>query len=492
MISFKTINGNCYAWDEKTSMFIPFNEIMKKIFEIYENREMSKNDVIELLGTEYTSEEISFCFDWVTKWRKIYLKNEHQIETNNSAWDIRLDILKNGLTSLTLGITEDCNLRCKYCSFSDHYKYSRSHANNYMNFLTAKKAIDHYFSLFKEGIKFNPIRPPSIGFYGGEPLLNFSLIKKCFRYISEEYNFYKDLIITLTTNGTLLDNKKADWLMDNNFLIYVSLDGDRIEHNRNRVYENGNATFDKIIKNVRYIVDQGYKKISLIPVYDLKTNILINDEFFRKSNLPNLISVSSVNNLNGSNYYDQFIDEDLKSFDNKIKTAKNKYFTNYSKKEREDSYFYYLFVENIESEIFGNYCMSSTSPIIPHTGTCIPGKKIFVDVNGDFYVCERVNKNFSIGNIEDGLDFDKIRYLIDTYMSNMDKCGECNLKYRCKQCFQTFEHNEGFICSSKLCKDEEDYYKNEFIEAFSAAENYPQIIDENYENINIKKFCNGD
>ncbi|WP_336247428.1 radical SAM protein [Methanothrix soehngenii] len=161
---------------------------------------------------------------------------------------------------------------CRYCSFSDFYEYNRGYSDKYMDFDTAKKAIDYFISLLNEGKKYNPIRKPALGFYGGEPLLNFGLIKKCIEYIESIYNDY-EIIYTITTNGSMLDKKRANWLMEHDFIIFVSLDGPEDEHDRLRIYENGKGSFRDVIKNVTRIIRKGYKEIYCMPVFDWKSDL---------------------------------------------------------------------------------------------------------------------------------------------------------------------------------------------------------------------------
>lgn len=90
-------------------------------------------------------------------------------------------------------------------------------------------------------------RTPGICFYGGEPFLNFPLIKEVVEYVKQIDN---ETIFYITTNGTLLNSEIIDFLTENNILITFSLDGFKENHDRNRVYENGRPTFDTIINNI--------------------------------------------------------------------------------------------------------------------------------------------------------------------------------------------------------------------------------------------------
>ena len=75
------------------------------------------------------------------------------------------------LGNLILQVTQQCNLRCKYCAYSGNY-YNRTHSSERMSFDTARKAIDFYLD------RSDKMDDLSLSFYGGEPLLEFALIKK--------------------------------------------------------------------------------------------------------------------------------------------------------------------------------------------------------------------------------------------------------------------------------------------------------------------------
>lgn len=87
--------------------------------------------------------------------------------------DLLSSYLTSKLQSICLQVTQDCNLRCKYCAYSENYK-NRVHNNKTMSIETAKKAVDFLIHNSSES------DIVGISFYGGEPLLNFKLIRKVF------------------------------------------------------------------------------------------------------------------------------------------------------------------------------------------------------------------------------------------------------------------------------------------------------------------------
>jgi len=489
MLEFETLEGNKYAWDDNIGLFIPFPTVLKALInEISSHKSVSRDNIVERLKSNFPEEEIAFYHDWIKKWEKLSPQTDNQpIHQDSSISKIKYETFRYGLSNLILGVTEDCNFRCKYCVFSDYYEYSRSHSDMYMDFTTAKKAIDYYFSLLDEGHRYNPLREPTISFYGGEPLLNFELIKKCVEYSNNKFDNYK-IKYTITTNGSLLGEKKAKWLMEHDFTIAISLDGPEKEHDRNRVYKNSEkGTFKDIMKNISLIIDSEYEKIFSAPVYDWKSDLFKLEEFFNRKDIPFLGDVSSVNrHVEGCSYFEQFTEEDYINFMTQFKKARE-YYCKFINQKKAGSFFYHMAIEPIEREFIQPVSIYPPDTLIPYTTTCIPGKKIYVNVNGIFYVCERVNHSI-IGNVDEGLNFEEIKRLMSNYHNKMDKCHTCNLKRKCGYCYDQFETNNGFSCSSKVCENEESNKKNIFIETFIIAENYPEVVDMSYGYKNIKKF----
>ncbi|HOT06715.1 MAG TPA: radical SAM protein [Methanotrichaceae archaeon] len=490
MIEFRTKNGNMYAWDNEVGLFIPFSHAMRGVLnKISNHNPPSREEVIWQLKNEFPEEDVEFCYDWLNKWNRIKLKKPNYPEIHDpDKGDIEKYLLKRGFTQLLLGVTEDCNLRCKYCIYSDFYKHSRGYSEKYMNFFTAKKAIDNYFSLLEMGKRFNPLRRPTIGFYGGEPLLNFKLIEKCVDYI--EQNYYKTMFV-MTTNGCLLDEEKAKWLMKHDFMIIVSLDGPEQEHNRNRIYANGRGTFKDIMKNIRPIMKADYKKIYSLPVYDWRTDILKQEEFFNLKDIPQTMAVSQVSDYAGSEYYDQFTEEDRVAHFSKIEEGKIQYYQNldHHRFKEKNTPFDALFGTAPGNELFGSISIFHSDPIRPFTSACIPGTKIFVDVDGIYHLCERVPYSFPIGNVDEGLNLDKIIKLIINYNKAMNKCEECKVSRKCNFCYQMFMTDCTISNSSEVCNEIETLRKNSFSSAFSIAEKFPDFIENsNPRHMNIKKY----
>lgn len=108
----------------------------------------------------------------------------------------------------------------------------------------------------------------------------------------------------MTTNSSLLDKEKADWLMQHNFKLSISLDGPEEEHDRNRVYASGKGTFKDVMKNVSYIMNKEYDRITSLPIYDWKSDLFRLEKFFAREDVPPIAAVNPV--VDRGHYYEQF------------------------------------------------------------------------------------------------------------------------------------------------------------------------------------------
>ncbi len=144
---------------------------------------------------------------------------------------------------ITLQVTQNCNLHCSYCAYSGNYE-NRSHKALNMDIETAKKGIDYLIEHSPD----NEI--VDIGFYGGEPLLTFNLIKECVAY-AEKKAEGKNMMFNLTTNGTLIKPEMIDFFEKHNVSITISIDGPREIHDLNRKFaHSGTGSFDIMMKNL--------------------------------------------------------------------------------------------------------------------------------------------------------------------------------------------------------------------------------------------------
>lgn len=351
---------------------------------------------------------------------------------------IMKELLTRKLERITLQVTQKCNLRCKYCIYSENTnKLQRSHSNKDMPKSMAFKAINF---LWDNSIDSEDI---CIGFYGGEPLLNFPLIEQCVAY-AEEIFFGKKLLFTITTNGTLLTDKIIHFFSLHDFMLMVSLDGNKKINDKNRVFANGSGTYDVVVERLKRIEEIEPKlaeKMSISMVLDPQNDF----------DCINRITMTG-GALNSFNISPSLLDECFEAEERAKCSSAEK---NFSERFNYNTFLAFL-------SVFGRFPLSKTSPITRNSlykinnemqmvdklsqpmtvdipsGTCVVGRdRLLVNVNGDFFPCERVSELspvMKIGNINDGFNFTAVNNLLNVGANSPINCLHCWCFKLCSLC----------------------------------------------------------
>ena len=144
--------------------------------------------------------------------------------------------------SLCMHLAHDCNMRCAYC-FASGGEFGMK--RELMSFETARAAIDFITAA-------SPGRTNiEIDFFGGEPLLNFDVMKRVIDYAKESGRISgKNFRFTLTTNALLLDGYKIDYINNNIDNLVLSIDGRRTVHDAARARIDGSGTYGEVVANI--------------------------------------------------------------------------------------------------------------------------------------------------------------------------------------------------------------------------------------------------
>lgn len=146
---------------------------------------------------------------------------------------------KGKIRNLTITLTEDCNLKCRYC-----YENKQSRRKNRINVGLTKKILTDFLE------EDNEIEIVSISFFGGEPFLAFKEMKQIFEWIKSG-SWKKKIFLSIGTNGTILTEDIKDWLTENkdSISVGVSLDGCKIAHDLSR-----DNSYDTVNKNLPFFM----------------------------------------------------------------------------------------------------------------------------------------------------------------------------------------------------------------------------------------------
>lgn len=343
----------------------------------------------------------------------------------------------SSLDTLVLNTTEGCNLRCRYCIYSGSYENERAHSDNEMPIETAKKAA----SVFLKGSK----QEPYIMFYGGEPMKNMHLVE----YVVELTKSHpKNPKYGMTTNLTLAE-KYLNYLMSNDFMLTVSLDGPRHLHDRWRVTKGGSPTFDKVYDNLQRIYDQNrdyfLSKVALSVTMPETGKIREVKDFFEGdsllSGLPLRIQAIEPNEriIGNSRSGEQEFWEMARDYGDKV--AHGRMPTNFEKAMFDGQ------LNKIYSRKVGRIEDAMHPP-----GMCVPGvRKVFVDTDGGFHMCEKLGTRVPIGSVETGIEEKKVADALPDYCKIKDEvCQDCWAYRECSSCAASAKSSDGIsACGQK-------------------------------------------
>lgn len=435
---FKT-TSNSYMYDTGTSKVMMCSHVEYSILEKILNGQI---DEIMEIGSNYNEDEFVEALENVRQAieQQDILKGGGTCKFVSLGHFEKLDKkLEHGLEQITLELTEVCNLRCGYCIYNDTFEHKRNFGTKEMSIEVAQKAID-YLNLHG-----NKNRGVAITFYGGEPLTNFKLLKQCVEY-SKKTITDKEIFYSMTTNLTLMTPEIANYLASiKNYSVVCSIDGPKEIHDSYRKDINGNGSFTRAIKGLKYIVDAFKDRakdaiiLSMVfaPPYSIEKLDTI-EAFFNEldwfpKDIQKMVTYPSTGSVKVQKTPDQsritgkeLVTWSIQNYEKYLKgNATLKFF---SKKVSEDSL---LRVHNrrikfkASNEYFFNAC-------------CVPAsRKIYVTVDGNFEICEKMDGSPNIGNVFDGLDKNKIKdELINSYAEkSINECSKCWAANLCRVCY---------------------------------------------------------
>ncbi|MBQ6545335.1 MAG: thioether cross-link-forming SCIFF peptide maturase [Lachnospiraceae bacterium] len=213
--------------------------------------------VKESLSARYSASEIEEAAEEIGElWRSGTLFAEEAALPRLPEIENRPTVVK----ALCLHVAHDCNLRCAYC-FADEGEYHGRRA--LMDFETGKKALD--FLIANSGNR----RNLEVDFFGGEPLMNFGVVKQLVAYGRQrEKETGKRFRFTLTTNGVLLNDEFAEFANAELSNVVLSIDGRKEVHDRMRPFPGGKGSFDVILPKMKAFVEKrGTKQYYLRGTY---------------------------------------------------------------------------------------------------------------------------------------------------------------------------------------------------------------------------------
>lgn len=370
------------------------------------------------LGDTYSEEDLRDALDDVielTEDGKLFTKDE---------FEYLVPIVKKRKTvvkALCLHIAHDCNLACRYC-FAEEGEYHGRRA--LMSYEVGKKALD--FLIANSGKR----RNLEVDFFGGEPLMNWQVVKDLVAYGREQEKIHdKHFRFTVTTNGVLLNDEIQEFVnkeMDN---VVLSLDGRKEVNDKMRPFRNGKGSYDLIVPKFQKLAESRNQEKYYIRGTFTRNNLDFSNDVLHFADLGfEQISIEPVVGEDTDPY--AIRKEDLpKIFEEYDKLAKIMV-------ERERSgrgFTFFHFMIDLE----GGPCVSK------RLSGCGSGTEyLAVTPWGDLYPCHQFvgQEEFLMGNVDEGI----------THTEIADEFRGCSVysKESCKNCFARFYCSGGCMANS--------------------------------------------
>ena len=392
------------------------DEVVYDMLPLYQ--EHSLKEIKALLLDRYTEDEIVEAAGEIEE-----LKAAGVLFTEDIYENYLMDFKKRPtvVKALCLHIAHDCNLACRYC-FAEEGEYHGR--RELMSYETGRQALD--FLIANSGNR----RNLEVDFFGGEPLMNWQVVKDLVAYGREQEKLHdKKFRFTLTTNGVLLDDEVMEFANKEMSNVVLSIDGRKEIHDRMRPSRNGKGSYDLIVpkfqklaesrkqtnyyvrgtftrnnldfsEDVLHLADLGFQQISVEPV------VAAPDE-------PYAIRMEDVPAI--CEEYDKLAAEMVRR-----------------KKEGRDFNFFHFMID-----LTGGPCVAK------RLSGCGSGTEyLAVTPWGDLYPCHQFvgMEEFLMGNVYDGVK--------NTELRDEFKCCNVYAKEKCRKCFARFYCSGGCAANS--------------------------------------------
>jgi uncharacterized protein len=382
------------------------DKIVYDILDYYTSKTLE--EIISLLRDEYSRESIAEAYMEIQELEKEGLIFSEEVDTSKIKYNN-----DNIVKALCLHVSHDCNLRCKYCFASQgDFKGERS----MMSLEVGKRALE--FLIENSGNR----RNLEVDFFGGEPLMNFDLVKELVYYGRElEKISNKHFRFTITTNGLLLDEDKMDFINEHMDNVVLSLDGRKSINDNMRKTVNGQGSYDIIISKFKELVDKRKDKDYYIrgtfTSYNLdfsKDALHLYNEGFKKISIEPVVTSPEMDYALKEEHIEKILNEYEKF---------SKDYIEIKKKDREFLFFHFMI------DLNQGPCLAKRS-----IGCGAGSEYMAVTPKGELYPCHQFvgDEKFKLGDVFNGVSNINLREEFKrANVYNKEECSNCWAKYYC-------------------------------------------------------------
>ena len=423
------VGDACYLYDTATNAIVEVSSAVHAVLEDY--LRLGSRAVLRKFAGRLPAEDLGQAVDFLRTcrgYRMLQPMRRLDYLRFADAANLRKQYAK-GLSVMTLGITEHCNQRCRYCPSWRADRGAPRHGK--MSWDTARQSIHYLLSHADQRVA------PTVDLYGGEPLLNWPVVRQAILHIRHDLR-RPDVEILLYTNATLLDRAKSELLMANRVVLQVSLDGPAHVHDKARVLAAGRATgtHARVLRVLNWIrrrnPDYYRTCVRLHCTFSLESDLL---EVFRYFSRPIFrdvrisfgyrtgdLRVSKADRVRHEAQLDELVDQHLRAL-------------------RERRPFHRALFASIMHGTFGpleGRTVGQPGKEPQPNSACVPGHPmVFVSGDGTLYPCCKYNPAGSgIGDCRSGIDTDKAQGLLQTHARLCNRmCQGCWAWRLCSHCF---------------------------------------------------------
>ncbi|WP_312711934.1 thioether cross-link-forming SCIFF peptide maturase [Proteiniclasticum ruminis] len=411
MIHKFTMNGVHIAMDINGGSVHVLDEITYDMLDYYEeirDRKITLQEAMEKLS-KYPQVELASAYD------EIRTLEEEELLYTEDPYEA-MDFMKNRkpvVKALCLNIAHDCNLMCKYC-FAKQGDFGGKKC--LMSLETGKKALEYLVKNSRSR------RNLEVDFFGGEPLMNFQVVKDLVQYGRElEKEYHKNFRFTITTNGVLLNDEAIDFInthMDN---AVLSLDGRKQINDDMRLTLTGKGSYDVIVPKYQKLIEKRGNKSYYIRGTFTRDSLDFSEDVKHFKEL-GFVHTSMEPVVSSEENPYAIREEDLP----KILEEYEKLAVYYADlKEKKDPFSFFHFMVDL----------TQGPCVIKRISGCGAGTEyLCITPEGDLYPCHQFvgNEAYKMGNLYDE------ELTLPKEMQSMFKEAHIYRKEDCKTCFSKF------------------------------------------------------
>ena len=306
----------------------------------------------------------------------------------------------------TLLVTQECNLACSYCYISK--KPVR------MSVDTAEKVVGFFFanaSIEEEN---------RIGFFGGEPLLEFELMKKIVSMIQNHPRYHEIKVrFKVTSNGTIFTDEIADFFLEHQISYCISCDGDKQTHDSFRRFKDGSGSSETVSATIK-------KAAELLPALQVNTVLSLDTLRFLPNTIRYLMSCGLKLMYVNTDYTAEWSQKDVVVLESALDEIAEIYIDSY---RQNAPVFISVIDEKISVILRGGYSPGEKC----HMGM----KEMAFTPEGNIFPCERIvydgasDSSLCIGNVDTGIDLNRLScHMMDGNETNSE-CLNCSIRNYC-------------------------------------------------------------